>query len=81
MITIHPIHKSLFKHLNRPKIVRDKCRLSLLQYEVRKEENLIKTIVRSAKLVTLNPFIQIFARQVWKEFIWQIFVAIPFHPF
>ena len=49
--------------------------------EVGKEENFKKRIVRSARLVTLNPFIQIFAQQVWKKIIWQIFDAIPFHLF
>ena len=62
---------------NRRKVIPSK----LSKDEVAKEENFKKRIVRSARLVTLNPFIQIFARQVWKEFIWQIFVAIPFHPF
>ena len=31
------------------------------------EVNSIKRIVRSARLVTLNPFIQIFAQQVWRK--------------
>ena len=54
-------HK-LTRFENRRKVIPSK-----LSKEKRKRENFKKRIVRSARLVTLNPFIQIFAGQVWRK--------------